>query len=112
MSKVDITPFLPQIDEAVENLLAPPFKVWEVCSVFGEVGELLEDAEGLETPEDYQDAWSQITAYLETKYDLFRKLDDLIKVGVLLEPFDGPALRLTWNAIGANLSKLAADYIG
>ncbi len=112
MSKVDLTPYLPQIDEAVENLLAPKFKVWEVCAVFGEFGELLEDAEELETREDYLDAGEQLTAYLEEKYNLFVKLDELIKVGILLEPFDGPAIRLVWNAVLANLAKLAAEKIG
>lgn len=112
MSKVDLTPHFPQIEEVVQNLFTPPFKVWEVFAAFGELGELIEDADGLQTQEDYQDAWDQLTAYLEAEFDFFRKLDDLIKVGVLLEPFDGPAIRLAWNAIGSNLAHLAAEHVG
>lgn len=111
MSKVDITPLLPPVEAEIERLLAPPFKVYEVFTCFGAVGKLLEDAEELVTVEDYEDAWKQLTEHLEAKYDLFRKLDDMIPAG-LLEPFDGPALRLAWGMVGKSLAKIAADKIG
>lgn len=115
MSKVDITPFLPQIDEAVENLLAPPFKAHELLTTFGAAGKLLENAEALQTEDDYADAWEQLTKYLIDKYDLFRKLDDLVVFEGLkapLEALDGPAIRGAWNLVGNSLAALGSKYVG
>ena len=110
MSKVDITTYLPAIKEEVEALIAPPFKVYEVFLTFGTIGQMLEEAEELVTVEDYEDAWEQVTVYVESEFDLFRKLDDLIKAGIF-EPFDGPALRQAWNIVGKSLAHIAAENL-
>lgn len=113
--KVDITPYLPAIEIEIEKLIAPPFKAHEVLSAFGAIGKLLESAEALETEEDYQDAWDLLTKHLIEKYDLFRKLDDLITFKGLkapLEALDGPAIRAAWGFVGNSLCHLAAAKIG
>lgn len=111
MSKVDITAYLPAVKEEIEELLAPPFKVYEIFLTFGVIGQLFEEAEELETVEDYEDAWSQLTVYVESEFDLFRKLDDLIKAGIF-EPFDSPAIRQAWSIVGKSLAHIAAEKLG
>lgn len=111
MSKVDITPYLPEIEAAIDELKAPPFKFWEPFKLVGSIGDLLWKADALQTPEDYEDAWDQLTVHVEQKYDLFRWLDDKIKAGVF-EMFDGPAIRKAWDITGVGLSRAAAEHIG
>lgn len=111
MSKVDITPYLPEVEAAVEATLTDPFKAYEPMLLVGTVGKLIYEAEAIQTEEEYKDAWDQLTTHVETKYDLFRKLDDLVKLPVYAEPFDGWAIRKAWDATGAFLAHMAAKHL-
>lgn len=110
--KVDLKPLLPQIEKEIELVFAPPFLVYEAMLLIGTIGKLIHEAEAIQTEEEYIDAWSQLTDHVIEKYNLFEKLDALIKLPIYAEPFDGWALRKGWDACGAALAHLASEKIG
>ncbi len=111
--KLELSNHIEALDAAVVELVTPPFRVWEPFDVLKEVGEILKEADPLATAEDYKDALDAAWAYLDGKYEIIRKLDDAAKVGVLLEPFDGPAFRLIIEKIAIpQLAVVLAEKVG
>ena len=112
MSKVDLTPYLPEIEGYVEAVIAPPFKAYEPMELIGSIGKVIHTAEEIQTEEEYKDVWAQIKEHLVTKYDLFERLDKMFKLPVYAEPFDKWAFEKSFDALGAALAYAAATHIG
>ncbi len=113
MSKIDLSPLLEKLDAAVAELVSPPFRIWEPFEVLKTCGEILREADPLASKEEYQEALSAAWNYLDGKYEIIRKVDNAVKVGVLLEPFDGPLFRLVVEKVAIpQLAAVLADNVG
>ncbi len=111
--KLELSANIEALDAAVVELVTPPFRIWEPFDMLKAVGDVLKQAEPLATAEEYKEALDAAWAYLDGKYEIIRKLDDAAKVGVLLEPFDGPAFRLIIEKIAIpQLAVVLADKVG
>lgn len=74
-------------------LFTPPFKVSEVFAFIETLGEIVGQAENA-TKENVKETLDQLWKYYNEKFEITKKLDDLIKLPVYLEPFDEKAIEL------------------
>jgi hypothetical protein len=88
-----------------DELFAAPFTIAKVCAL---VNSLVQAAEAIITDPGtgaqkqalVMDAWT----YLDDKYNVIGKLDDLVRLPFFLEPFDGPVLRVVVETVLIPLS--------
>ena len=72
----------------LEALFAPPLRLSEVFGAIDAVGEVVQTFKPEGTAEEYKELLTEAVQWADEKFDLFQKIDDAVKVGPLLEPFD------------------------
>lgn len=112
MAKIDITPHIPLFEEAVKDLISPPFRIWEPFTVLSVCGDIIREAEPLATKEEYKEALEEVWAYLDGKYKVVEQVDKAIKAGIF-EMFDGTLFRLSVEQVAIpQLAELLATKVG
>lgn len=111
MARIDLSPYLPQLETAVAELVAPPLRIWEVFDVVKAAGEILKAAVPIATKSEYEEALTAAWDYFDEKYCLIDRLDEVIKVGIF-EPIDGLLIGKAVRIGIAQLAEVLAEHVG
>ncbi|MCK9569437.1 hypothetical protein M0R72_10905 [Candidatus Pacearchaeota archaeon] len=129
MSKIDLSPLLPKIDEAVTAIITPPFQLGEVFTLIDTCGKLVIELLPLATKDEYEEALLYCWGYADGKYHLVDKMDEAvdfrelmkkilgsiigIPVGVLAEVYDSRIFRgIVERGAVPKLASILADNVG
>jgi len=111
MARIDLSPYFPQLDAAVAELVAPPLRIWELFDAVKAAGDILQAAVPIATKAEYEEALTAAWDYLDEKYSLVDRLDEVIKAGIF-EPIDGLLIGKAVRIGIAQLAQVLADKVG
>ena len=106
-----MNPFISELEKSYETLnalMTGPFTIKELADFVSAITETINnfypDATHDEVEAHLKEAWG----WADGKWAVVEKLDEMIKLNILLEPFDGPAIKLL---MGEVLLPLLANMI-
>jgi hypothetical protein len=111
MARIDLSPYFPQLDAAVKELVEPPLRIWELFDAVKLAGDVLKAAVPLATVAEYEEALTAAWDYLDEKYSLVDRLDEMIKVGIF-EMLDGVVIGYCIKVAIKQLAEQLAEHVG
>lgn len=84
---------LEQATVELEALCEPPLRLSEVFGAIDAIGEVVMQFKPDGTAEEYKELLTEAVKWADEKFAMFEKIDEAIKVGPLLEPFDQTAIK-------------------
>lgn len=82
-----------ELENSATDLFTPPFNVSEIFKFIEQLGKIIGSTEGI-TKTIVKDTLDELWDYYNSKFQLTRKLDELIKLPAIIEPFDEKAIEL------------------
>jgi len=77
----------------LEALFEPPLRLSEVFGAIDSIGEVVLQFQPEGTAEEYKELLTEAVKWADEKFAMFEKIDEAVKVGPLLEPFDQTVIK-------------------
>lgn len=84
----------------LEGLFEPPLRLSEVFGAIDAIGEVVLTFQPNGTQGEYENLLREAFDWADEKFQIWQKIDDALKVGPLLEPFDQTVVKQVVYHIG------------